>query len=106
VPNFASVFGYTNASWTLKADLVSRYVCRILTRMRRTGVRIVMPRPVDPGMPRLPWVDFSSGYFQRALGALPKQGPEAPWKLNQNYLADIVALRWRRLDDGVLQFVP
>jgi len=106
VPNFASVFGYTNASWTLKADLVSRYVCRILNRMRRTGVRIVMPRPVDPAMPRLPWVDFTSGYFQRALGGLPKQGPDAPWKLNQNYLADIVALRWRRLDDGVLQFVP
>jgi cation diffusion facilitator CzcD-associated flavoprotein CzcO len=105
VPNFASVFGYTNASWTLKADLVSRYVCRILERMRRTGTRIVMPRPADPAMARLPWIDFTSGYFQRALAELPKQGPAAPWKLNQNYLADIVALRWRTLDDGVLQFV-
>ena len=105
VPNLAFASGYTNASWTLKADLVSRYVCRVLNRMRRSGARIVMPRPADPAMARLPWVDFSSGYFQRSMAELPKQGAAAPWKLNQNYLADIVALRWRGLDDGVLQFV-
>ena len=104
VPNFVSVFGYTNASWTLKADLVARWVCRILNHMRRTGARVCLPPAVDPAMPRLPWVDFSSGYFQRALAELPRQGPVRPWKLNQNYLVDILALRFGRVDDGVMRF--
>ncbi|HUP09411.1 MAG TPA: NAD(P)/FAD-dependent oxidoreductase [Caldimonas sp.] len=104
VPNFVSVFGYTNASWTLKADLVARWVCRILNHMKRTGARVCMPPAVDPAMPKLPWVDFSSGYFQRALDELPRQGPARPWKLNQNYLVDILALRFGRVDDGVMRF--
>jgi len=65
---------------------------------------VCLPPTVDPAMPRLPWVDFSSGYFQRALDELPRQGPVRPWKLNQNYLVDVAALRFGKVDDGVLRF--
>jgi len=105
VPNFASVFGYTNASWTLKADLASVFVCRLLNHLQRTGARWCVPRIDDSAMSLEPWVDFSSGYFQRALDQLPKQGAKKPWKLNQNYLADFMTLRYGALDDGVLRFV-
>ena len=103
VPNMANTFGYTNASWTLKADLTAQYVCRLLNHMRKTGARICRP-PADPDTALLPWVDFSSGYFERAAGQLPKQGSAKPWKLNQNYLSDLVAMRFGAVDDGVLQF--
>jgi cation diffusion facilitator CzcD-associated flavoprotein CzcO len=106
VPNFAMVFGYTNASWTLKADLASAFVCRLLNHMRKAGVRRCEPLALDPAMPLQPWVDFSSGYFQRALDKLPRQGGRKPWKLNQNYLADFLALRWGAVDDGVMRFTP
>jgi hypothetical protein len=104
VPNLASVFGYTNASWTLKADLAAVFVCRVLEHMQRTGARQCVPRADDPAMTVEPWVDFSSGYFQRALDQLPKQGAKKPWKLNQNYLSDLVALRFKSVDDGVMRF--
>ena len=104
VPNLASVFGYTNASWTLKSDLASTFVCRLLDHMQRTGARQCMPRADDPSMTTEPWVDFSSGYFQRAFDQLPKQGSKKPWKLNQNYLVDLMTLRYGALDDGVLRF--
>ncbi len=104
VPNLVSVFGYTNASWTLKSDLASAFVCRLLDHMQRTGARQCMPRADDPSMTIEPWVDFSSGYFQRALDQLPKQGSKKPWKLNQNYLADLMTLRYGKVDDGVLRF--
>ena len=104
VPNFASVFGYTNASWTLKADLASTFVCRVLNHMQRSGARQCMPRADDPAMKVEPWVDFSSGYFQRAFDRLPKQGTKKPWKLNQNYLADLMTLRYGAVDDGVMRF--
>jgi monooxygenase len=104
VPNFASIFGYTNASWTLKSDLAAEYVCRLLNFMRKRGYRVCTPQPADPAMPTQPWVDFSSGYLQRALERFPKQGTRAPWKLNQNYLADIALLRFGRIDDGALRF--
>ncbi|MDM0036914.1 NAD(P)/FAD-dependent oxidoreductase [Variovorax sp. J22P271] len=103
VPNMANTFGYTNASWTLKADLSAQYVCRLLNHMRKTGARICRP-PADPDTELLPWVDFSSGYFQRAAEQMPKQGSAKPWKLNQNYLSDLVAMRFGAVDDGVLQF--
>ena len=105
VPNLASIFGYTNASWTLKADLASLFVCRLLQHMRRTGARRCVPQVDDPAMPLAPWTDFSSGYFQRALDMLPRQGSVKPWKLNQNYLADLVSLRFAALEDGVLRFM-
>ena len=104
VPNFAAVFGYTNASWTLKADLISEYVCRLLNHMAAHGLRQCTPRNVDPTMAAEPWVDFSSGYLQRELHRFPKQGTRGPWKLSQNYLRDLFALRYGRLDDGAMTF--
>jgi monooxygenase len=104
VPNMANTFGYTNASWTLKADLTAQYVCRLLNHMRKTGARQCQAPAAGPGTPLLPWVDFSSGYFQRAADQLPKQGATRPWKLNQNYLSDLVAMRFGAVDDGVLEF--
>jgi cation diffusion facilitator CzcD-associated flavoprotein CzcO len=104
VPNFASCFGYTNASWTLKADLACTYVCRLLEHMRRRGFVQCTPRHDDPSPATLPWVDFSSGYFQRALARFPRQGARAPWKLQQNYLRDLLALRFGRIADRALEF--
>ena len=104
LPNFASCFGYTNASWTLKADLSAQYLCRLLQFMRRQGFTHCVPRNNDPTLTEAPWVDFSSGYFRRALDVLPKQGSKLPWKLHQNYIRDIQLLRRGKLDDGVLQF--
>jgi len=104
VPNLATVFGYTNASWTLKCDLTCEYICRLLNRMTRTGLRQATPRNHDPDVEREPWLSFSSGYVQRAMEKFPKQGSKAPWKLYQNYARDLVSLRYARLDDGVLEF--
>jgi monooxygenase len=104
VPNLASSFGYTNASWTLKCDLTCEYVTRLLNHMKTTGTRQVTPRNTDPDIERLPWLDFSSGYVQRAMAKFPKQGSKAPWKLHQNYALDLMNLRYAKLDDGVLAF--
>lgn len=104
VPNLASVFGYTNASWTLKADLVSEYVCRILNHMDRGGYRICMPRNDDPTLSEEPWVSFSSGYIQRALAQQPKQGSRRPWKLYQNYALDLMSLRFGSIRDRAMTF--
>jgi cation diffusion facilitator CzcD-associated flavoprotein CzcO len=104
VPNLASSFGYTNASWTLKCDLTCAYVARLLNHMKARGLRQVTPRNADPDMERLPWLGFSSGYVQRAMARFPKQGSKAPWKLHQNYALDLMTLRYARLEDGVLAF--
>ena len=104
IPNLASVLGYTNASWTLKADLISGYVCRLLNYMDRHGYVHCTPRNTDPTIERLPPVDFSSGYFQRAIDKLPRQGSRKPWRIHQNYLLDLMDLRLARFDDGVLEF--
>jgi monooxygenase len=104
VPNLASVFGYTNASWTLKADLVCEYVCRLLNRMDRTGMRQCTPRNSDPELREEPWVNFSSGYIQRALAQQPKQGSKRPWKLYQNYALDLVSLRFGAIRDKAMVF--
>lgn len=103
VPNLAMSFGYTNASWTLKSDLTCEYVCRLLNHMEREGYRRCVPRRNDPSVGEEPFLDFSSGYVQRSLAALPKQGSKAPWKLYQNYLLDIVTMRHGRVDDGVME---
>ncbi|MBS2940391.1 NAD(P)/FAD-dependent oxidoreductase [Nocardioides sp. J2M5] len=103
VPNFAFTIGYTNASWTLKADLVAEYVVRVLRRMRAEGRRTVVPTP-DDSVGRAPLMDFDAGYVRRAAHLLPRQGTEAPWRLKQNYPYDAVQLRRSRLDDGVLTF--
>jgi monooxygenase len=104
VPNLASSFGYTNASWTLKCDLTCEYVCRLLNRMARTGMRQCTPRNNDPSIGEEPWLDFSSGYVQRSIAMFPKQGNKAPWKLHQNYARDLMNLRFATVDDGVMQF--
>jgi len=104
VPNLASTFGYTNASWTLKADLTAEYVCRLLKHMDRTGARICTPRLPPGEMEIEPWLDFSSGYVQRALAVLPRQGTKVPWKVHQNYALDLMALRYGKVDDGVMEF--
>jgi len=103
VPNLALCFGYTNASWTLRADLTSEYVCRLLRHMDRRSATIVVARR-DPSVETAPFLTFTSGYVQRAIDRLPKQGTRMPWLVRQSYLHDVRAMRWGRLDDGVLGF--
>ena len=104
VPNLASVFGYTNASWTLKADLICQFVCRLLNHMAARGYRQCTPHNDDRAAARLPLVDFSSGLFQRALDLFPKQGSKSPWRSRQNYARDFLALKFGALGDGALRF--
>jgi cation diffusion facilitator CzcD-associated flavoprotein CzcO len=104
VPNMASALGYTNASWTLKCDLTCEYVCRLINYMDRRGFKQCVPHNVDPSMGELPSLDFSSGYVQRSVAKLPKQGSKRPWRLYQNYALDIVSLRFGKIDDGVMRY--
>ena len=104
LPNLANTLGYTNASWTLKADLTARYVCRVLRHMDRHGYTVCTPVQHDPSVVPEPVLGFSSGYVQRALPLLPQQGDRKPWRLDQNYLLDLLTLRFDRIDDGVLTF--
>jgi monooxygenase len=103
VPNLASIFGYTNASWTLKSDLTSAYLCRLLKRMDENGTPIVTARR-DASMTEEPFIDLKSGFVERSSGLLPKQGSKHPWKRYQNYLLDLMTFRFGRLNDGTLQF--
>jgi cation diffusion facilitator CzcD-associated flavoprotein CzcO len=103
VPNLALITGYTNASWTLKSDLTSQFVCRLINHMDKTNTREVVPE-LNEHLDDIPLIDFSSGYIERAKGKLPKQGTKKPWKLNQNYAKDIVNFRYAKLDDDVLKF--
>lgn len=105
VPNMAFAFGYTNASWTLKCELTSRYVCRLLNYMDAHGYRQCTPRRTDPTVTEEPIVNFTSGYIQRALDTLPHQGSKRPWKLYQNYLFDLVTARLGALNDGTMEFL-
>jgi len=105
IPNFASAFGYTNASWTLKADLTAAYVCRLLNYMDERGYDSCTPRRRDPEIVEEPMVNFTSGYFLRASASLPKQGSKKPWRLYQNYALDTFALRFGKVDDGTMEFV-
>ncbi len=106
VPNLASVFGYTNASWTLKSDLIAEYVCRVLNYMGKHGYNICTPqRPAESGIfTEEPIINLTSGYVQRAADTLPHQGSKAPWKLYQNYLRDRALLKLGRVNDGTLEF--
>jgi len=104
VPNLASVFGYTNASWTLKADLICAYVCRLLNVMDRKGARQVTPRNRDE-QPVAPFVQkFTPGYIQRSLASWPKQGAKFPWRVYQNYLRDLISLKWSPVHNHALEF--
>ena len=104
VPNLICTFGYTNASWTLKADLTSEYACRLLRYMSARGARKATPRHADESVAEEPFLDFSSGYVKRAIGSFPKQGSKRPWKLDQNYVLDILNLRFGDVDDGTIEF--
>jgi monooxygenase len=104
VPNLASAFGYTNASWTLKCDLTSEYVCRLINYMDKNGFVQCTPRRNDPSVKEEAVLDFTSGYVQRALHTLPSQGSKMPWRLHQNYVKDLSMLRYGRVDDGTMEF--
>ncbi len=105
VPNLASALGYTNASWTLKVDLTSEYVCRLLNFMDAHGDAYCVARRGTEAMQEQPALSFTSGYVQRALPFLPKQGSKKPWRLNQNYALDLMALRFGDVEDGAMEFV-
>ena len=100
----AFAVGYTNASWTLKCDLVTENFCRMLNYMDSHGYRQFTPRDPDPSQPREPLIDLKSGYVHRAIDKFPKQGSTTPWRLHQNYARDIVMLRRAPLDDGTMEF--
>ncbi len=104
VPNCAFTVGYTNASWTLKADLTSEYVCRLLNHMDEHGYRRCVPEVTDPRVTEQPLLDFTSGYVLRSLDQFPKQGSREPWRLRQNYAFDIRTIRRGPIDDGAMQF--
>lgn len=104
VPNLAFAIGYTNASWTLKCDLISEYVCRLLNHMDHDGYNVCTPRVNDPDIEEEPVIDFNSGYVLRALDALPRQGSKTPWRLHQNYVKDLSMMRYGRVDDGTMEF--
>ncbi|HZB05709.1 MAG TPA: NAD(P)/FAD-dependent oxidoreductase [Thermoleophilaceae bacterium] len=101
VPNLAIALGYTNASWTLKCDLVAEYVCRLLNHMDAHGYAIATPQAPDPSLPVEPFIDFNSGYVLRSIADLPKQGATPPWRLHQNYFRDIRMLRRGPVDDAM-----
>jgi monooxygenase len=103
VPNLASAFGYTNASWTLKCDLTCDYVCRLLNHMDARAYTMCVPRQ-DPNVAEAPWLNLTSGYIERANDILPRQGTVAPWKLHQNYARDLMLLRYGKIEDGTLEF--
>jgi cation diffusion facilitator CzcD-associated flavoprotein CzcO len=104
VPNLALASGYTNASWTLKCDLTCEYVCRLLNHMRAKGYDQCCPRPHDPDIELEPLLDFTSGYIQRSIDALPKQGPRVPWRAYQNYMLDVWSVAYGSIEDGALEF--
>ncbi len=104
VPNLALAVGYTNASWTLKAELICRYVCRLLNHMRATGMRQCTPRRRETNLGEAPFLDLTSGYIQRSIHLFPKQGAQIPWRLHQSYPRDVVMLRRGNVDDGVMEF--
>jgi cation diffusion facilitator CzcD-associated flavoprotein CzcO len=105
VPNLISTFGYINASWTLKADLTAEYACRVINHMDAVGATTCVPRMRDADMPAEDWIkNFSSGYIQRKMHLLPKQGNRPPWTNTQNYLLDRRTILKEPVDDGVLEF--
>jgi cation diffusion facilitator CzcD-associated flavoprotein CzcO len=104
VPNAAIATGYTNASWTLKVDLTSEFVCRLLRYMDAHGYTKCCPRRNDASVEELPILDFTSGYVQRSIADLPRQGSVAPWRLYQNYALDLLTLRYAPLRDRAMEF--
>jgi monooxygenase len=104
VPNLASVFGYTNASWTLRADLLAEYFCRLINFMDAHAYVEAKPKEPDPSMPVKPFGNLKSGYFKRAEERIPREGMKGPWRNPQNYAFDIFRFRFGAIDDGFLEF--
>jgi monooxygenase len=104
LPNMVYTVGYTNASWTLKADLVSEFACRLLNYMDAEGFDTVVVEHPGPDVGERPFMEFTPGYVLRALDELPKQGSRTPWRLNQNYLRDIRLTRRGKIADEGLRF--
>ncbi len=104
VPNFAFTIGYTNASWTLKADLTAEYVCRLLRHMDAGGYRQCVAEASDPSITEEPLLDFKAGYVLRSVEELPKQGSKEPWKLKQSYPFDLRTLRHGPIEDSAMRF--
>ena len=104
IPNFASAFGYTNASWTLKSDLTAQYMCRLLNYMQSRDYDYCTPRRRDLSITEEPAITLNSGYLQRSNDLLPKQGSKKPWRLHQNYARDLLALKLGRINDGTMEF--
>lgn len=104
VPNFAFCIGYTNASWTLRADLASTFVCRLLNHMDRHGYRTCRPACDLASLHAKPLLNLTSGYVLRAAANLPKQAAEKPWLIRQNYILDMLAMKLSRLEDGIVEF--
>ena len=104
LPNMAVALGYTNASWTLKCDLTSEHVCRLLSYMDRHNFTHCIAINHHKDMKTSPLLDFSSGYISRSIDEFPKQGDRAPWRLRQNYLFDTLSFRFSRLKDSALAF--
>lgn len=102
IPNLIYTFGYTNASWTLKADLTAEYLCRLLSHMEKYHLHVAVPKADASIVPKA-FLNFTSGYVLRAANQLPKQGDKNPWMLYQNYFYDLLTIRYSRIDDGVLQ---
>ena len=104
LPNMVYTVGYTNASWTLKADLVSEFVCRLLNHMDDNGFDTVVPEYPDADVEERPFMEFTPGYVLRSIDQLPKQGSRTPWRLNQNYVLDVRLIRRGKVDDEGLRF--
>jgi monooxygenase len=104
VPNLAVSLGYTNASWTLKCDLICEYVCRLLNHMDENGYDQVMPKHPDPSVEIVPFIDLMSGYVVRSIDKFPKQGSRPPWRMHQNYPRDILMIRRGDLEDEGIEF--
>lgn len=104
VPNFAFTIGYTNASWTLKADLVSEFSCRLLRYMDARGYDTAVPVNDDPSVTEQPLLDFQAGYVLRSIDQFPRAGSRKPWRLGMSYAHDVVTLRYGKIDDGSIRF--
>ena len=104
VPNLVATFGYTNASWTLRADLTSEYVCRLINFMDKKGYANCCPRTAEHVEQDGDWLDFTSGYVKRSMHKFPKQGSRDPWRNTQNFPKDVLAIRWGNIDNKELKF--
>ena len=104
VPNFAFTIGYTNASWTLKADLVSEFTCRLLAYMDSHGYDTCVPVNDDPDVTERPLMDFSAGYVLRSIDQFPRAGSRVPWRLGMSYARDVITLRHGKINDGTMRF--